>query len=86
MGSSVLKIRAGSRSDVHRLHDIQAEVFASGDEDRLLQVLRNLLSNPQQHTPTGTHQLPWRFARYPATGSSCPSPTTGPAWTRPAAR
>ncbi|RKT87398.1 two-component system, OmpR family, sensor kinase [Saccharopolyspora antimicrobica] len=34
--------------------DVQDEVFASGDEDRLLQVLRNLLSNAQQHTPTGT--------------------------------
>ena len=29
-------------------------VFASGDEDRLLQVLRNLLGNALRHTPAGT--------------------------------
>lgn len=34
--------------------DVQGEVFATGDEERLHQVLRNLLSNAQRHTPAGT--------------------------------
>ncbi|MBL1101065.1 sensor histidine kinase [Streptomyces coffeae] len=32
----------------------QGEALASGDEDRLLQVLRNLLDNALLHTPPGT--------------------------------
>ncbi|MFI0469513.1 sensor histidine kinase [Saccharopolyspora sp. 5N102] len=34
--------------------EVQGEVFANGDEERLLRVLRNLLSNAQRHTPAGT--------------------------------
>ncbi|MFI7104064.1 sensor histidine kinase [Streptomyces sp. NPDC050161] len=55
------RLATGAVTDAHALDpgrpitvDVQGEAFVNGHEERLLQVLRNLLSNAQRHTPAGT--------------------------------